>query len=192
MRHAPAGEGGSLTVPTAHGPPHPASGRRFGSRLFIIKPVKNTSQTASELRADGRCLHRMCAWFTSSHQPSAAGITALCGCPRPWYPHMLSQAGPRTLCITMLSLVWSAEQDEVRVRAQPCSVHRETERLAATDDWRKPARPPRPDDRFCCPGETQAPPGVRRGHSISWSDQSRFATISLRVLRWLQRPWGTA
>lgn len=70
LRHSPAGEGGSLTVPTAHGPPHSASGRRLSSRLFIIKPVKNTSQTASELQTDGRCVLFACVGFLSGRQPS--------------------------------------------------------------------------------------------------------------------------
>lgn len=60
------------------------------------------------------------------------------------------------------------------MRAQPCPVHRETEDNCCPNEWL--------DDRFDrCPGETQAPPASGGGISISWIDQSRFATISLRL-----------
>lgn len=163
LRHSPAGEGGSLTVSTAHGPPHSASGRRLGSRLFIIKPVKNTSQTASELQTDGRCVLFACVGFLSGSQPSQPG-SQLCWLPAAGWGQssILSRAQPKFCAATCSSLrsLWGPHSRS-RLRAQPCPVHRKTERALP---WANSARPPAQvvDDRFAGLGKHRRH-GVRRG-----------------------------
>lgn len=68
---------------------------------------------------------------------------------------MLSQNGPKLYYArSTMPKSWSAGQNEMR--AQPCPVHRETERFAALANGASPPAP-RLDDRFAGPGETQAP-----------------------------------
>lgn len=194
MRHSPAGEGGSLTVPTAHGPPHSASGRRLGSRLFIIKPVKNTSQTASELQTDGCCLlcaHYVCARsFSPATSPSKPGSRLwldVCGCSRTMVRAYAQPDRAKTLLRTQHhAQSWSAGQNEMR--AQPCPVHRETERFCCPGDWRQPARHSSTTVLLALGKHRRPrrPAGIRFLGVINQG----FATISLRVLRWLQHSWG--
>lgn len=169
VRHSPAGEGGSLTVPTAHGPPHAASGRRLGSRLSIIKPVKNTSQTASELQTAmcAQCFHS----YQSSQPPSRDLISGNVG------NGVEIRGTAQCICTSIPS------QNSTQHRAQSWACRAEREVSLAPGIAKRTV-----DAKALSSSSTVLllwRPGVRRGIRFL-GDKSRFTTTSLRVLCWLQ------
>jgi len=134
--------------------------------LFIIKPVKNTSQTASELQTDGRCVLLACVGFLSGRQPSQPRHHSPGGhlrLTRAIVTTAHAQPARAKMLRSAIAQSGAAEQDRGAGSALPRASRNGEITLLANNVSLPPAQGRRP---FCCRGEAHAP---RRpaGYSIS-------------------------